>query len=380
MAPLLGQRPLFDHLGSVAPESWLRLYHNGQDIPSQLTGAWLDYSEPALVAAETNAAQVQRYPSLERSLVSFSVEADGIRLSANWGGELKFYGDYDVLEGVYTVRGMVNAPRVTYLGEQQDTFQSYIGPGGVGVFQPLMEQLRGRYDWRHPRIGLRIPQDANYVMFTYPPMPFDINDGTLDNLGRPIGGTVRLAPDAGMLSQDLTSGGAFPLRAVWQDADQSAGPFLSLLPTVDRFTPPEYVVPAGIAYDPCFLSGSCGDGVLQSIHNATMMMRTIYLRVEPQHGDLTFVPLKAADETWSGQAAAWRSRALHAGGAGSHLAARHSLLSPTDNPRLSGNATGRPVRCRHGPHGRVLVGVISDSAAHSPCVTGLVSDIMAARN
>jgi hypothetical protein len=298
--PLLGQRPLFDHPGSVAPESWVRISYQGRDVTTSMAGGWLDYSEPLLRAAETNAAQGQRYPSLERHVAGFAVEARGVPLPANWGGEFKFLGDYPVLDAVFAV-APANVPQVTYLGQQEDGFPSYIGAGGVGVFQPLMEQLRKKYADRHPRIALSIPEGANYVMFTYPPMPFDTNDSSLKNLGRPIAGTVRLALDNGMLSHDLTAGGAFPLRAVWQDADQSAGPFLSLMPPVNRFTPPEYVVPAGMAYDPCFLTGRCRDSVLQTIYQGRMTMRTIYLKVEPRPGNLTFVPLKAVDETWRGQ-------------------------------------------------------------------------------
>ncbi|MFH1085553.1 MAG: hypothetical protein V1772_07305, partial [Chloroflexota bacterium] len=177
---------------------------------------------------------------------------------------------------------------------------SYVGPGGVGHFQPLMDQLRRTYAFRHPRIRLNAPADANYVLFAYPPMPFDVYDWTpnLANLDRPIGGTVRLAPDEGKLSQDLTHGGAFPLRVAWMDAGQSAGPYLSLLPPIDRITPPEYVVPAGIAYDPCFLTGKCSAGVLKAIYDTRMALRIVYLRVEPAAGRVQAVPLRAADDTW----------------------------------------------------------------------------------
>ena len=299
--PLLGQRPIFDHPGSVAPESWLRLWHGGREISHLLTGAWLSYSAPCLCGPEVNSGAAERYPSRARFLSGLAVEAKGLPIPANLGGECNFFGDYYPLEAEFRVGPQIS-PRVTYLSEQHDSFQSYVGVGNVGVFQGLMDQMVDRYGWRHPRLALWAPAEANYVMFTYPPMGYDPNDATLNNLGRPVAGTVRLALDNGMLSQDLVAGGAFPLRAVWQDADQVLySSHLSLMPPVDRFTPPEYVLPASIAYDPCFVNGDCGSGTLQAIYDATMTMRTIYLKVEPPSEGVRFVPLGVADDSWSGQ-------------------------------------------------------------------------------
>jgi hypothetical protein len=162
-----------------------------------------------------------------------------------------------------------------------------------------MEQLRNRYGERHPRFDLTIPPGANYVVLNYPPMPFDVYDYSRDNLQRPIGSTVRLSPGQGMLSTDLVAGGAFPLLTVWQDADQSAGPFLSLLPPVDRIAPPEQVVPSGIAFDDCFLRGNCSQALLQQIYDAEMTLRVIYLRVQPDYGTRTAIPLRMVDDTWT---------------------------------------------------------------------------------
>ena len=306
---LLGQRPIYDHMGSAAPESWLRLYQGTTELTGQIV--WGYVVDPALALPQDDASAYQRYPW--RTLFDFPSTANGRYIPANYGGEVVLYGDYPMLTGVFTFRP-AGRPQVTYLGSQEATFQSYIGVGGVGAFQPLMQQLRGRYADRHPRIFLNIPAGANYVLFIYPPMPFDVYDSTGNNLQRPIAGSVRLAPDEAMLSQDLVHGGAFPLQVAWQDADQSAGPYLSLLPPIDRITPPEFVVPAGIAYDPCFLSGTCSEAVLRQIYEATMTLRIVYLRVEPLYSGTQALPLKVADETWLGLAGAmpWAG----AGGAG----------------------------------------------------------------
>ena len=291
--PLLGQFPMYDHMSSSAPEMWLRLYHGSSEITNAIR--WANYLAPDLTLPQAGAAEYTRYSALQRTVFSFPKGPDGILLPANWGGTLTLYGDYAELRATFTIY-LTHRPRVFYLGTQQATFQSYIGPGNVGRFQPLMNQLRQHYPDRHPRIMLNIPTGANYIMFTYPPMPFDVYTG--DNLFRPIAGTVRLAPDPGMLSQDLVHGGAFPLQVAWQDADQSAGPYLSLLPPVDRLTPPEYVVPSGIAYNPCFEQGNCPKSVLEEIYNSTMPLYIIYLRVETNATGLLPIPLRMADDTW----------------------------------------------------------------------------------
>lgn len=296
---LLGQRPVYDHMGSAAPESWLRLYNGTTELTNQLV--WGYIVDPALALPQDDASSYQRYPW--RTVFDFPATANGRYIPANYGGEVVLYGDYPVLTGVFTFRP-ADRPQVTYLGQQEATFPSYIGVGWVGAFQPLMQQLRSRFPDRHPRIFLNIPAGANYILFIYPPMPFDVYDSTGYNLQRPIAGSVRLAPDEAMLSQDLVHGGAFPLQVAWQDADQSAGPYLSLLPPIDRVTPPEFVVPAGIAYDPCFLSGNCGDAILRQIYDATMTLRIVYLRVEPLYSGTQALPLKVADETWVGLAGA----------------------------------------------------------------------------
>jgi hypothetical protein len=291
---LLGQAPMLDTMGSAAAESWLRLYEDANELTGRVAAAVV--VDPALALPQANASVPDRYP--KRTEFNLPTEAEGQRIPGNYGGMAILEGDHPVLTGVFTV-WPANRPQVTYLGQQQATFQSYIGVGGVGAFQPLMEQLRRRYRDRHPRIPLNMPQGANYILFVCPPMPFDVYDASGYNLQRPIGGTVRLAPNEGMLSQDLTHGGAFPLQAAWQDADQSAGPYLSVLPPIDRITPPEYVVPAGIAFNECFLRGNCSDAVLSQIYESTMSMRIVYLRVETAYDSTQALPLRAADETWT---------------------------------------------------------------------------------
>jgi len=294
---LLGQRPIYDHMGSSVPEMWLRLYDGSTDLTSKIT--WGVYVDPALSLPLAGASQPIRYQ--EYTTTNMTIEEHGLRLPANYGGEFGLNGDYTQLTAVYTMVQPTNSPQVTYLGSQEASYRSYIGdPNGVGELKPLMQQLRDRYGDRHGRITLNIPTGANYVMFTYPPSPFMVWDASHHNIQRPSAGTVRLSPDGAMLSQDLLHGGAFPLSIAWQDADQvHYDSYLSLLYSLDRITTPENVALAGTPYDPCFLRGDCPDWVLEDIHDATATVTIIYLRSEPLYSGLNARPLRMADDSWS---------------------------------------------------------------------------------
>jgi len=295
---LLGHRAILDHMGSSVPEMWVRLYDGDTELTSHIN--WGLYIDPALSLPLAGSSQMVRYP--EYLTTSMVMESNGLKVPANYGGEYGLNGDYADLSAVFTVVQPTNSPQVTYLGYQEATYRSYIGDPDhvhVGAFQPLMEQLWDKFGDRHDRITLNIPSGANYVMFTYPPTPFSVYQ-TEHNLQRPDGGTVRLSPGQGMLSQDLTHGGAFPLAVAWQDAGQVLyDPYLSLLCSIDRITPPEHLVLEGTPYDPCFLRGDCDDDVLKAIYDATATIRIIYLQVEPTYPGLQALSLKVADDSWS---------------------------------------------------------------------------------
>lgn len=315
--PLLGQRPFADHMGSAAPESTLFLFEGGRPLAAE--PHWINYLEPALVLPSEGADVADRYPGLEQFLAPPERDGVGIRIPANWGGELVIEGDHPVITGTFRV-SPTNVPRVTLLGTQEATFQSFIGPfnpGDEGGFANVIAQIHEHCgtDFRHPRIPLNIPAAANYVLFIYPPQPVDPYDVVPpDNLDRPTSGTLRLAPDDAMLSANLVHGGGFPLRVAWQDADQvrwgdelpgqpnppPSERFLSLLPPIDRFTPPEIFIPAGVEFHPCFLEGTCPTAILDAICSTTMPIRVVYLSVQtPASGEgLVVLPLRMADDDW----------------------------------------------------------------------------------
>lgn len=304
----LGHTPVLDRMSSSTPESWVRIYQGKADVTDQVV--YYTFAEPDL-ALPTDPVGDPRYSAEYHPIaVQHPSPADGIHLPANWGGYLAFHAKYDSLTAVFTVH-LGNRPKVTYLGHQDLTYPSYIGPGYVGWFGPLMDQMRSKYRDRHPRLAISKPDGANYILFVYDPMPFDLDAGFwakdadlfAQNRDQPVAGTVRLAGEGGMLSQDLNHAGAFPLGVWWQDADQSAGPYLSVFTTdVQQITPPEFVVLPGASYDSCFVSGGCGKATLADIFNARATLTVVYLKVEPVLAGVRAIPLRVADTNWTSAA------------------------------------------------------------------------------
>lgn len=304
---LLGHKPVLDRMSSSAPAASVRLYRDNADVTSQVV--YFFYTDPNVILP-SNPTGDPRYSAAQTGVpVSQPIPSDGIPVPANWGGHMVLYGIYENLTAVYTVPDM-SRPTVRYIGEESFDYPSYIGPGFVGWFEPLMRQMRSRYADRHPRVMLQVPPEANYVLFVYDPMPYDNETGYWArdeqlyerNYRQGVAGTARMAPDAGMLSQDLNHGGPFPLDVWWQDADQSAGPYLSVFTSsqrpIDRLTPPEFVVLPGTPYNPCFKNGGCSNAVLQDIYDRRATIRVVYLKVEPLTSGMQPIPLRIADTNW----------------------------------------------------------------------------------
>ncbi|MBN1400098.1 MAG: hypothetical protein JXA74_04630 [Anaerolineae bacterium] len=301
----LGHGPAYDHMSSSSPASWVRIYQGGADVTDAALA--MNYTDPEL-RLPVDPRDNPRYATADHEEdIPRPIPADGIYLPANWGGYVMLDGRREDLTAMFTFVPSMR-PSVTYLGQESVSYPSYIGTGNVGWFASLMDQMRSRYPERHPRMALNPPPNANYVLFVYEPMPYDVYAGMWKedralfeaNRTQPIGGTVRLAYSGGMLSQDLTHGGPFPFRVWWQDADQSAGPYLSVFTTsITQITPPEFVVLPGTPYSACFVDGGCSSGVLDDVYNRRAMLTVVYLQVEPilQQG-LIALPLRVADTNW----------------------------------------------------------------------------------
>jgi len=301
----LSQAPHFDHMGSVVGASTLRLFDdNGEDITHRIV--FLTVTSMNLSLPVAGSAEPFRYPRTDYGLGRpnpLPLDAEGLHLPASSGCAIGLpEAGYDVLTGVLRLAA---GPRseVKLLSRQQATFQTYIGPGAVGIFQPLLEQLLARFGSRHERIVLNVPPGADFVLGKYPPMagdPYtDYGQAAQPNAGRPSSGTYRLSDRTPALSSDLVFSAGWSLGRAWQDADQVPGStYLPAFGPLLDLAPPEYVLPAGLAYDPCFTRGDCPDELLQQIYDAQMSLEIAFLKVVHPDTGGSWVPLRLAGPAW----------------------------------------------------------------------------------
>ena len=203
---------------------------------------------------------------------------------------------------MFTLRRPEAAPLVEVVGIQPATFKSYIGVGEVGRFRPLMDQLQAIYAERHTYINMLFPPGADYVFAVYQPMPGDYTGAPYDasdpNRSLPSAGTTRLR--ASKLSGDLSNSGAFPLQIAWQDADltSSSALYLPEQRNPSKFTAPEFVIPPGMAYDDCFIFGTCSNDVLAEMYDIDAPITLVYLSVSAPKSGCELIPLKFAGPYW----------------------------------------------------------------------------------
>lgn len=302
----LGQAPLYDHMGSVVPASTLRVYDDlGQERTQDIV--ILEITTMDGLQPSAGSDEPFRYPEVKYGLNRpnpLPLDENGLHIPTNSGCNINLPGgNYQTLTGVFTLVVEPSAT-VSLRGTQEATFQSYIGVGWVGIFQPLMDQLRRVYSDRHERIPLSVPIGANYFLLRFPPMPGDAYTGCCAppyyNADRPSAGTYRLANGFVALSSDLVFSAGFPLASAWRDVDEvpPGTDFLPLLSSPPDLAPPEYVLPQGIPYDPCFTQGNCPASVLDQIYSAEMTLEIIYLRVtKPVQGQ--WIPVQVAGPGWS---------------------------------------------------------------------------------
>jgi hypothetical protein len=301
----LGQKPFFDHMGSIVPESTLRVYDSsGLEVTSQIE--YMDITVVGLDQPIAGSGASVRYPVQgygDGRPNPLPIGPDGLAIPPNSGCLLVQPGvDNYPLTGVFTA-DVASTLYATTVATQQASFLSYIGPGHLGIFQPLMDQLRSIYPDRNDRIPLSAPPEANYFLVKYPPQPgdpyADLNDGIYDNADRPSSGSYRLSRWV-YLSTDLVFSGAFPLSPAWEDADRFPGAdFLPLLTAPDELAAPEYVLPAGIPYNDCFTQGNCSPGVLEQIYNTEMMLDIVYLSVSEPQIPGNWLSLRFAGPAWT---------------------------------------------------------------------------------
>ncbi len=302
----LGQSPMTDHMGSVVPTSTLRVYDTtGREVTQEIEYLFVTHMDTLQPIEST--LEPFRYPEIRYGTNQpnpLPLGPDGLVIPPNAGCWIKLPGaDYYPLTGVFTL-DFESSVRAYVLGTQGAKFRSYIGVGNVGIFQPLMDQLRARFGDRWQRIPLSIPESADYFLLKFPPMPADPHtearrDPPYLNAGRLGSGSYRLSKNISDLSGDITVSAAFPLLTAWQDADQAPGTqFLPVLEAPTDMEPPDYVVPVGMPYNDCFWQGNCSDSILQQIYDAEMSLKIIYLKVYHSETDGQWVPLRMAGPAW----------------------------------------------------------------------------------
>jgi len=304
----LGQYPRYDHMGSVAPASHLRLYAaDGTEVTHEVDYMYISAMGTRL--PQYNSSMYLRYTEIAygpgKTFPMPPVEPNGLAIPSNSGCRLEIPGrDYVTLTGVFTLE-ISEAVHASILGTQTGTFRSYVGVGDVGIVQPLMDQMRAAYPDRHERIALEIPAGTNYFLLRYPAMPVDpYTDRSslagFPNADRPSSGSYRLEDSDWRLSADMTISGVFPLKAVWRDADQAPqASYLPVVGPVTRLAVPEYVVPAGVQYHPCFTQGSCSAAILETIYKQVMSLEIVYLSVAPADGAVYATELRLAGPIWT---------------------------------------------------------------------------------
>ena len=306
----LGQIPHFDHMGSVVPASLLQVYDpGGTDVTDQIKFMYITHMDTRQPAA--NSRQYDRYPPVDDygafRTYPLPMLPEGLNIPTNSGCHIQIPGqNYASLTGVFTLT--IDSPvSASLLGSQTATFQSYIGGGNVGIFTPLMSQLRETYPDRDTRIPLSVPSGADYFLLKFPAMPGDAyadqqTGPPYYNAARPTGGTYRLArPTAqNILSTNYVFSAAFPLSVFWRDAHQATGSsYLPVIRDPTELAAPEYVLPAGVPYDSCFVAGNCSAAKLAQIYNATMTLEIIYLSVDRFPLSAQWTPLRMAGWEWS---------------------------------------------------------------------------------
>lgn len=288
----LGQPPGLDGLSSLAPPTVLRMWEGSTEV----TGLTLRVDRAEGGIRQPIAGGWEKYPSQREAP---NLQADGLHVPANRFCAIILDGARPHLTGEFTLARPAS-PTVRVVGTQQASFQAYIGPGDVGRFTPLRDQLRARFGLRSGAIPLQIPDGANYVMVLYEPSPVDPYDPSPANAERPTGGTVRLAKlnTVSDLSGDLFHSGPFPLRVAWQDVDQRPTAYLPTIAPLDTLTPPEILILPGQPYDPCYVAGNCSPAVLDRLYNASASITLLYLQVAPP-SDAARVPARLVGPSWT---------------------------------------------------------------------------------
>jgi hypothetical protein len=277
----------------TAPASTMRIFDNGVDVTRQLVRDYAYF--PAGLALPSAPSTGPRYPEVD-SQVQFNAAGEVV-VPANSGCWywLQNPGSNVIAEFKFQTPRVIS---VEVLGSQNFTFQSYIGPGYVGLLTSLQNQMDDRFSRRHPYLNFTPPASMNYIMMRQPLIP-------VDPYGKdphyPGAGTYRIRSASGRLSVDHINTMPIPFYGQWRDADQSGGSdYLPFFDDPVGLAAPEYILPTGIAYDPCMTNGGCSSALLDAIHDAVMTLTVYFYRITPIGAGLIAAPLRQVGPGWDG--------------------------------------------------------------------------------
>ncbi len=314
----LGVLPRQDHWPAVVPETKLRIYTaSGQDITHKVVPHFYvpaglkqpergpdDQSEPN---KPTRYARLGNGDPLPR-------DAQGnLIVPANMGCDLMMQDgtqagmhEYKTLTVVFTaeIEPHIN---VQVVSRKSLDFKSYIGPGYYGKFEKLAEQMRNRFPGRHDKFNISRPAEANYVIINFPPQPVDmysnLGSDVVDNVAYPTGGTYRFTfweNNQEYLTVDFVSSIGIPLDGGWIDAGQAGNVvYLPYKRSSVAVAALEYLVPEGVSYNSCMLTGTCSSTILDQIYNTSMTMKVIFLKVTRTDCALQRIPLRMVGKLWT---------------------------------------------------------------------------------
>jgi hypothetical protein len=303
----LGQPARIDQWGSTSPPTTMRVYHGEQDVTDQI--AYLTYvpdGQRKPIRNPRSSLNQYRYWESDLLRAQDRLTPDGaLNVPANMGCEFAIESqNYRELTAVFIAQ-VESRISMDVVGTEDFTFRSYNGAGYFGLLKPLSQQLSAVYGNRHDKFDLNVPAEADYFFLRFPPMPVDLYTAFNDysNVDRPTGGTYRIWGP----STDHVNTMGLPLHGQWTDLDRTDddATYLPYFDDPDRLSCLEYLVPAGVDYDPCMRQGNCSPEILDAIWNTPMTMTMVYLRVARTTTGVDRIPLRMVGPEWSpGDAAA----------------------------------------------------------------------------
>lgn len=324
----LGKPALDDEWVVAVAPSTMRVFEDGNDVTQEILPRNLDYIPASQRLPDNGGDGWWRYEFLWDQAVDFTDDG-AINVPANMGCEFVLSGRRGVLTAEFTFQSQPYIS-IDVLGSETFNFHSYIGGGNAGVMADLNSQMRSRYGNRHDKFDLHPPEGADYVLVKYPPTPVDPYTGyPAVDVARPTSGSYRINGPGTMLSVDHVNSMAIPLYGHWQDADMGGDDYLTFFSSPNRIASPEYFVPAGVAYDPCMVNGSCSNELLEQIYNTEMAMTIYYYRINRTAEGLNKLPIKQVGPQWSANRA---------------MTQRPAQLDPTLDQLGAALATAAPPR------------------------------------